>query len=126
MEIRNVSNGNGEGPRTERATGAADFRAVSRDRIGELAEALGHGRLAKLRPPDAGTSSALDAARELRANDEDRVDVSKASEALAAEENPEAITRRHAHIDAIREAIAEGKLVTPERLEAAVKRLLGN
>lgn len=126
MEIRNVSNGNSEVPRPERATTAAEFPTVSRDRIGELAEALGHGRLSKLRPTDAGTTSVADAARELRAKDEDRVEVSKASEALAAEEDPEAITRRLAHIDAIREAIAEGKLVTPDRVEAAVKRLLGN
>ncbi len=126
MEIRNVSNGNAERPRNDRPSEGVEFPKVPHDPIAASAESIGQSRLAKLQPPAASTSSVADVARELRQKDEDRLEVSKASEALAAEEDPEVVTRRRAHVEAIREALAEGKLVTPERVEAAVRRLLGN
>jgi anti-sigma28 factor (negative regulator of flagellin synthesis) len=126
MEIRNVSSGNAERPRAERAAESVEFPPVPRDAIGDLADAIASDRLAKLRPPDAGTGTLAEAERALSARIEDRLEVSKASEALAAEEDPEVVTRRRAQVDAIREAIAEGKLVTPDRVERAVRKLLGN
>lgn len=55
----------------------------------------------------------------------DRVEVSLAARALAAEEDSKVLARRDEHVAAMRSAIESGQLDSPERIERAVQRLLG-
>jgi len=53
------------------------------------------------------------------------LDVSVASRALTANEDPSEVARWSAQIAAVRNAVAEGSLATPERVERAAHKLLG-
>lgn len=76
---------------------------------------------------DATSGSAAARARldEGSASNQDRLELSAASQALASEDDPIELAQRRARIDELRQAIAERRLVTPERLERAARGLLG-
>src|SRR5688572_23599487 len=56
---------------------------------------------------------------------QDRLELSAASQALASEDDPIELAERRARIDELRQAIAERRLVTPELIAKAARRILG-
>ena len=56
---------------------------------------------------------------------QDRLELSAASQALASEDDPIEVAERRARIDELRLAIAERRLVTPELVARAARRILG-
>ncbi len=65
------------------------------------------------------------ASDEASETDRDRLELSAASQALASEEDPIELAERRARIDELRLAIAERRLVTPELVARAARRLMG-
>lgn len=55
----------------------------------------------------------------------DRIEVSLAARALAAEEDSTVLARNEQHAAAMRSVIEAGELASAERLERAARRLLG-
>lgn len=125
MEIRNRPTGDADRPRNATEGNVIDFTRVNRERIADAVEDLEATRLEKLRHPPADVTALRGDEKQAAGKTEDRVDVSVASKALAADEDPTEVARRRAQIDTVRNAVAEGSLATPERIERAVRKLLG-
>jgi hypothetical protein len=56
----------------------------------------------------------------------DRVELSLAAQALSAGEDPKLAAQRTAQITAMKDSLAAGTLVNPERIARAAQRLLGS
>lgn len=126
MEIRNRTNGSPERPRNEQGGDVIDFTRTNRERIADAVQDLENGRLEQLRHPPEAAKLVGDRENTVHARLTDRLDVSVASQALSADEAPAEVARRRAQVETLRTAVAEGTLATPERVERAVRKLLGN
>lgn len=125
MEIRNRTSGNADRPRSAEGHDVIDFTRLNRERIADSVQELEQSHLERLsKPPEAAR---LAAAREKKGPgaSEDEVAVSVASQALSADEDPTDVARRRAQIETVRTAVVEGSLATPDRVERAVRKLLG-
>jgi len=80
----------------------------------------------KLRRISAPNPVTQDASRApgAESDKQDRVEVSLAARALAAEEDSKVLARNEEHLAAMRSVIEAGQLASPERLERAARRLL--
>ena len=108
MQIHDQGAGKVRGPSPDRAAESALFPRPT-DRA-EAARGSVHA------PADAD---------EATPESRDRLELSAASQALASEDDPVEVAHRRARIDELRQAIAEHRLVTPELVARAARRLLG-
>ncbi len=125
MEIRNRPNNNADRPLTAEGADVIDFTRLNRARIADSVQELENTHLERLRQPPDAAKLALVREKQGAGQIEDRVAVSAASQALAADEDPTEVARRRAQIETVRAAVAEGTLATPERVERAARKLLG-
>jgi len=125
MEIGR-QNGSVDRPRSAEGSDVIDFTRLNRERIAESIHDLETDRLEKLRhpPADAGATRPVEK-QHAAPGAQDRLDVSVAARALTANEDPSEVARWSAQIAAVRNAVAEGSLATPERVERAAHKLLG-
>lgn len=124
MEIRKT-NGSPDRPRNADGGDVIDFTRLNRERIADSVQELEQTHLERLAKPPEAARLAVPRERKTGGPVADEVAVSVASQALAADEDPAEVARRRAQIETIRTAVAEGSLATPERVERAVRRLLG-
>jgi anti-sigma28 factor (negative regulator of flagellin synthesis) len=122
MEIRPIPNGGSERPRGERAPDAIDLTRSNRAQIAEVVHDVEERRLAGARDSAAGAHAP---AAQASGRDADRLELSAGARALAAEEDADEAARREERVAALRAELAAGGLSTPERVEAAARRLLG-
>jgi hypothetical protein len=108
MQIHDQGAGKVRGPSPDRAAESALFpRPIDRAEA-PRGSAPGHTR------SDEAASANVD-----------RLELSAASQALASEDDPIELAERRARIDELRQAIAERRLVTPELVARAARRILG-